>query len=418
MTSKSKINDPTLLEKIKGEPTAAEKSQAEQAIIVARIAMLMHTPFWGNIASRLRLVSDVDWCPTAATDGRTLWYNSKFVNMLKPREVIFLIGHEILHAVYEHVGKSGRCGGRNAQLWNIAADYAVNRDLIEFKIGERITTFPCLFDPQFKDMSAEEIYEKLMEDAEKISIDSLLSQVLDEHLESDAGNDTEGDGEDPNGKPRLSEKELSEIRDELRDAIMSSVQAHGVGNVPLGVRRLIKDLTEPKMNWKELLVQQIESQIKNDFTYMRPNRRGWLCDAVLPSMQREPTVEADIFLDASGSIGPDEMKVFMSEVVGIMQQHASFKINVASFDTQVYNRQTFTEENVHEIYDYEIKGDGGTDFNCIWEFLKGEEIVPKQLVCFTDMECSTWGDPDYAPTLWLAYKTNVVAPHGTTVKFE
>ena len=40
------------------------------------------------------------------------------------------------------------------------------------------------------------------------------------------------------------------------------------------VTRMIKELTEPKMNWREILRQQIQSTIRSDYTFSRPSRKG------------------------------------------------------------------------------------------------------------------------------------------------
>ena len=54
-------------------------------------------------------------------------YNTKFIDSLTPKEAEFLFGHEVLHNVFEHM--LVRIGDRDPQLWNIAADYAVNQIL-------------------------------------------------------------------------------------------------------------------------------------------------------------------------------------------------------------------------------------------------------------------------------------------------
>ena len=60
-----------------------------------------------------------------ATDGRNFYYNTRFIDMLKPKEVEFLFGHEVLHCVYDHMG---RRGDRDPQLWNVADDYCANAE--------------------------------------------------------------------------------------------------------------------------------------------------------------------------------------------------------------------------------------------------------------------------------------------------
>ena len=103
-------------------------------LVTARIALLLKHPFFGNLATRLKLVNADDWCPTAGTDGRHFFYNTKFIDSLTPKEAEFLFGHEVLHNVFEHM--LVRIGDRDPQLWNIAADYAVNQILKDSNIGD------------------------------------------------------------------------------------------------------------------------------------------------------------------------------------------------------------------------------------------------------------------------------------------
>ena len=81
-----------------------------EKLITARVGLLLRASFFGNLATRLKLVNADEWCPTAATDGRNFYYNSRFVDMLKPKEIEFLFGHEVLHCVYDHFGRRGEIG--------------------------------------------------------------------------------------------------------------------------------------------------------------------------------------------------------------------------------------------------------------------------------------------------------------------
>ena len=70
--------------------------EVREILVTARVGMLLRASFFGNLATRLKLVNADEWCPTAATDGRNFYYNCKFIKMLKPKEVEFLFGHEVL----------------------------------------------------------------------------------------------------------------------------------------------------------------------------------------------------------------------------------------------------------------------------------------------------------------------------------
>ena len=380
-----------------------------EKLITARVGLLLKASFFGNLATRLKLVNADEWCGTAATDGRNFYYNSRFIQMLRPKEIEFLFGHEVLHCVYDHFG---RRGDRDPQLFNIANDFCVNADLIKHHVGEKITTVPCLYDPKYDGMSSEEIYDILYEKADKIDIGKLLDQMIDEHLDGEG--DSDGDGEDGKGKgrPKLTAEERQAIKDEIKEAMLAAAATvDGAGNLPAGVKRLIQELTEPQMNWRELLRMQLESTIKSDYTWMRASRKGWHMDAVMPGMKLDPMIDIAVALDASGSISETMLKDFLGEIQGIMESFPAYRIHVVTFDTEAYNPVQYDSENLDDICDYEIKGGGGTDFECIFNYLKDNEIEPKRLVVFTDgYPFGSWGDENYADTVWILHGTTTIEP--------
>lgn len=401
------------------ETVPAEDYEAREKLTTARVALLMKAPWFGNMSTRLPLVNADEWLPTAATDGRYFYYNSKFINMLKNKEVQFLFGHEVLHNVYEHLGRS-KINKHDAQVANIAADYAVNGDLVKSKIGTLITTVPALHDVKYYDMSMEEIYDDLMANAETIDMDSLIDQLLDEHLEGDDG-DSEGSGkpeEDENGnlvsksKPKYSEEEKKQIRDEIKESLINSAkQATGAGDIPGGVARMIKDLTEPKMDWRALLAMSIESSIKSDYSFQRPSRKGFDSGVLLPGMIPENTIDVSIAVDMSGSISNEQARDFFSEVKAIMDMYTDFTIKLWCFDTQVYNYAEFTASNIDEIMDYTPQGGGGTDFMCNWVYMKEQDIQPNRFVMFTDgYPVGSWGDEFYCDTVFVIHGPDSIKP--------
>ena len=398
--------------------------EVREQLITARVGLLLRAPFFGNLSTRLKLVNADEWCPTAATDGRNFYYNSRFVDMLKPKEVEFLFGHEVLHCVYDHFG---RRGDRDPQLFNIANDYCVNGDLKKHRVGEFITTVPCLYDSKYQDMSSEEIYDILYENAEKIDINDLIDKMLDEHLDGDSqdGGDGEEDenGQKKNGKgrPKISPEERQKIKDEIKEAVLAAAAASdGAGNLPAGVKRIIEDMTAPKMNWRELLRMQLESTIKSDYTWMRNSRRGWHMDAVMPGMKLDPMIDIAVTIDASGSMLDRMLKDFLAEVAGIMEQFPNYRIHVLSFDTQVYNPRQFDSENLEDITGYEIMGGGGTDFDCVFNYFKENEIEPKRHIMFTDgYPGGSWGDEQYCDTVFIMHgTTSIVPPFGQYAYYE
>ena len=131
------------------------------------------------------------------------------------------------------------------------------------------------------------------------------------------------------------------------------------------------------MNWRELLQQQIQSTIKNDYSFSRPSRKGWQTGAILPGMNFDQTIDICIAIDMSGSIGNAQAEDFLGEVKGIMDEYKDYNIKIWCFDTEVYGEDDFTAEDGREITEYEIKGGGGTDFMANWTYMKEQEYVPR-----------------------------------------
>jgi predicted metal-dependent peptidase len=140
-------------------------------LTTARVGLLLKAPFFGNMATRMKLIDASDWCPTAATNGRDFMYNKDFVTKLSVKKLEFLFAHEICHAVFDHFG---RVGSRDRMLSNIAQDYAVNQILVDERIGEKITEVQICYDSKYRGKAWEEIYDELYEKAEKISMPELL----------------------------------------------------------------------------------------------------------------------------------------------------------------------------------------------------------------------------------------------------
>ena len=400
-----------------GPTDPGQDREVRELLVTARIGLLLRNSFFGNLATRLRLVNADEWCSTAATDGRNFYYNTRFVKMLSPKELEFLFGHEVLHVIYDHFG---RRGDRDPQLWNVANDFCVNADLKKHRVGEFITSVPCLYDSKYEGKSSEEVYDDLYENAEKIDLNGLIDKVIDEHL-----GDTESEGSDSEGKgnkrPKpMTPEERNQLRDEIKEAMLSAAQAGGAGSVPLGVTRMIERMTEPKMNWREFLRLQLESTVKSDFTWMRASRKGWHMDAVMPGMKNDELINVVIMNDASGSISDVMLKDFVSECQGIMDQFNSFRIHMATFDTEVYNVKVFDSDNLDSMVDYEVQGGGGTDFECIFRYLRDNDIEPEQLIVFTDgYPFGSWGDENYCDTLWVIHgNKEVVPPWGQYAYYE
>jgi predicted metal-dependent peptidase len=331
------------------------------------------------------------------------------------KEIEFVIAHEILHCVYDHLT---RREDRDPKLYNIAADYVVNNLLVRDRIGSKPKVVDCFQDFKYDKWTSEEVYDDLFKNAKKIDI-SQLGELLDEHID---WGDEDDDKDGKSGRPRLSKEDLRQIRDEIKEAMLQASQSAGAGNVPGEIQRMIKELTEPKMNWRQLLRQQIQSTIRNDYSFSRPSRKGWHTGAILPGMNFDQTIDICVSIDMSGSISNEQGSDFLGEIKGIMEEFKDYIIKIWCFDTKVYNEDDFSSDNGKDIGEYQVVGGGGTDFVCNWDYMKKHDIQPKKFIMFTDgYPFNSWGDDSYCDTIFIIHSNhnkNLEAPFGVTAHYE
>lgn len=381
----SKIQD------LRKEYSTEEDNTALEILITARIGLLLRHPFFGNMATRLTLVNASTWCSTIATDGRNFFYNIGFVLKCSAKVAEFGFAHEVLHNIFNH---SGRRGSRDPRKSNVAADYAVNQICRDEKIGQFPKFMEVYYDPKYRNLAFEEIYDMLG--------DEDMSNDFDEHIDD------------------LTPDEKKQIADEIKEAIISAGQAAGSDKLPPSVRKLFFEFTEPQMDWRELLRMNIQSIIRSNYSFTRPNRKSQHSGAILPGLITAEAIDISIAVDMSGSITAKQCNIFLSEVKSIMDEYQEFRIDLWCFDDVVHNHKVFTNDNLDEITSYKVMGGGGTNFASNYDFMKQNDIIPKKFIMFTDgYAYGSWGDSDYCDTLFVIHgSTSIKSPFGQTAYFD
>ena len=389
------------------DSTPAEIKEATDILIRSRARFMNKFPFYGTLTTGLKLVHNDTWCKTAATNGNRFIYNAKFIiHQFKTEGMLginFVFCHEIHHCAYNHFTRKGN---RHPLLWNIACDYYINNELKEYEQTNKydaknllkVSDWVYCDVERFKGMTSEQIYDVLRNDKEflkKLVEGSTGAMLVDEHPDFD----------DVFGEFYQSDDDLAQSQSEFRRRI---IQAHSVSKgtkttLPGRMQDLVDELTNPKIGWRQLLAKRLTSLIKVNYSWLRPSKKGQFHDIILPGMTPGEAVDIAIGIDTSGSISQAHLKVFLSEMVGIMQMFDQVRIHIFCFDVQWYNPKTYTKNDLHELKKYEFKGGSGTDFDVIFDYCKQNlRERPKQLVVFTDMlPCGSWGDPTYCETVWI-----------------
>ena len=104
-------------------------SNGLQEYTKARSQLILKSPFFGTLALRLKPIPD-ESVGTAATNGEYIKYNPKWFLKLRDLERVGLIAHEVMHVALMHMLRRNE---RDAQKWNIAADYVINLALQKSK---------------------------------------------------------------------------------------------------------------------------------------------------------------------------------------------------------------------------------------------------------------------------------------------
>lgn len=361
----------------------------EFALTKAKI-FLMSRPdsaFFTTLAFRLHHVFDPS-IPTAATNGKTIYYNPDFFMSLDLAEQVFLILHEAMHVALEHII---RAENFNPTKYNIAADHVINLMLIErgFKMPQ------CgLADPQYSGLSTEEVYRLLPDDV----------------------SDPQGIGQDLKDPAGAIEDLQRDIQDILVQAsVQSKLAKDKPGTIPGEIEVYLDKLLNPKLPWHRILQKYLHSFARNDFTFKRPNRR-FFPKNYLPSLLSHNLVDLAAFVDISASVSDTEFNVQVSETANIMKMMKPSKITFGQFDTNIKSIDQI--RNLRDMMNLKFTGRGGTNITPVLEW--ANQHKPQLLLIFSDGDFHI---PTYlkvkVPTVWLIYNNpNFQAPFGKVIHYE
>lgn len=361
---------------------------AAERVKQAKVQLLLGHPFFAALAMRLECVEDAT-VPAAATDGKRVLYNPEFVKGLTVSEATGLLAHEVLHVANLH---PFRRDGREAELWNVACDHAINHILKDAGL-----TLPkdVLLDARFKGMSAEGIYSKLNQERQA-------------------------------GQPQPQPQPWGDVLDNTDDdaaaqeaetqvaVLQAAGMAKAQGKLPAGLERLLDEIKQPAIDWRAALRRFVEQSARADYSWRMPNPRYLAGGLYLPSLQSEQMPPIVVAVDTSGSIQQSELDAFAAEIQGIMDEVKPEGVTVIYCDHQVQGVEEFTPDDMVTLH---AKGGGGTCFAPVFAEVERGGLTPACLVYLTDMYGSFPNSaPDY-PVLWVSTSEINTAPFGEVLRF-
>lgn len=366
----------------------------------------------------------VDNLPTACTNGRDEKYGRDFVESIDDGELRFTVLHEQYHKLYKHLITWRQLYDEDGDIANQACDYVINLKIVD-EFGETrmengdlfIKPFDwILIDERFRGMSARQVF------------DILKKEKSDEPQGGNGGggdgqgnNQGEGDGKDSGdtqpqrgGKPNrpmdthdwdgakaIPEDEAKTLEREIDEAIRQGALV--AGKLGSGGMRDLGNILQPKIDWRQVLRDFITATCagKDFSTWRRPNRRFIASDIYMPSSISEHVEELVLAIDTSGSIGRRELANFLGEVKCVAEVVKPNRVRVLYWDTKIVADELYEGDAVTDlIRSTKPAGGGGTDINCVCDYLASNKVKPQAVIVLTDGYLgSSWGKWS-VPILW------------------
>lgn len=357
-----------------------------RAISASMLRLRMKSPFFATLAL-FASFRPTQQLATAGTDGKDILFNPEFLLSLPAAQQDGLLLHEVLHAALLHVL---RRGARDAQVWNIAADIVVNgmiatQGVFELPPGG-------LREPKLEHLSVEEIYELLLKDSKSrpsLPMPDLLSVPYQGNADS------------------LSQARIAAVEAHWRNALQqAAVVARTVsqGKLPAGMDREMASLTCAQLDWRSYLWRYLV-QTPTDFTGFdrRFIGRGLYLETLLGE-----SVQVFVAVDTSGSIDNQQLRMFLSEVQGLLNAYPHLECYLYYTDAEVYGPYPLNLDSLLPS----PKGGGETSFVPFFSKVQENWARLNTGVCvyLTDGYGTFPNQPPELPVLW------VVTPGGLNLQ--
>lgn len=357
------------------ELTDAEREEAKVLLQRGRFQILQAHKFYGFCLMRLKLVEDLR-CPTLYTDAEKIGYNPRYVLETQDAQfpnysyAVSEVFHELLHAVMGHC-KDWKAKGFEPDLVNMAQDYAVN--LILKDAGKPLHR-DWLCDEKYRGLHWMEIYEVLKKDPknQKKAQCVVMVQVIPKGEADGEGEQKDAPsvpGQGPAGGGGPSSAKGAKFNDWNKIVVEAAKFAQAHGDCPAWASDLVKDITEPVVDWRSVIARFAQKPHKGDYSYARPNKRYMAFNIVMPSLYSR-TADLILGVDTSGSTWAFLNK-FWGEVFGVIRA-AKVPTDLVEIDSAITNVTRLKKPE--DILRLKKTGGGGTDFRPFFDWIDGRKV--------------------------------------------
>ncbi len=381
---------PTTIEKVKAKVTEMIPDSDEGirlGLTKFKMDMMRAYPFYGDIMLKIPLIEDKN-IPTACTNGRNIRYNPNFFRDLSEGERNYIYLHEVMHIMLLHWK---RCGYRDPEIWNVAADWVINSRLDSFKY--RMPNYikfnkplqGCFLDIRYRQDYTEKLYDIMINQKIKSTKDGCI--FIDKRKYDNPIKDLDA-------PDKLSEEESESTSKMVKAMVQDAMKRRGGEESLYLPREIMQLVATKKLPWRKLLYDFLQEKEDDESSYFTPERKYIHMDLIVPGIGKKDDDLGEIwaFIDSSGSIGGDELSQFMTQLYRVAKEFEC-TFNIAFWDTEVtdvYKGITKKEDILKCMANHS----GGTNINCVYDYLRDNHIKPEVMIILTDGYFGTLLNPD------------------------
>lgn len=416
------------------------------------VDLLRDEPFFSALSRKMEKVASTR-IPTAGVlfnDEKCrfeLMYNPDFMAKMLDQDIKYVKGvllHEFYHIMLLHV-TSRLPSGKMTKKWNIATDLAINSELTVFaRDGETSTGYSVESSLLPVDLACIPTVGPFVDLQPHLSAEEYMT-LLPDNPEDEGGEGEKGEGEgdnegsssssgegegdasgeggdkagssngngfddhsdwgDSDGTDERRKIAEERLKDNIKEAFVEA-QSKGFGSVSAGMRRTIKEVITPKVNWRAVLRSFVKASQRADrtSTIKRLNRRYAY---IHPGRKAKRQAKIAVSIDQSGSVSDSMLTAFYSELEKLAQI-ADFTI--VPFDTQVSEKHVhvWKKGERHEKIRYMH---GGTCFNAPTKWVNEHKFDGH--IVLTDMEAPKPVSSN-CQRMWMTTKQNAERPYFQT----
>lgn len=401
--------------------------------------------------------------PTAGTDGWDTFYIREWCDQFDDKELAFIIIHENFHKMYKHSFLWQKLYEEDPMIAGQACDHVINLQIVESDPNEELVSFPMLrdkdgnklpirngcYNEEFRGMDAGQVFRAIKKKQEQEEKEcegegkgkgkgkQYTQKSFDDHRKAGSGNEgdgqRDGDEKDDNGNSvtqHLTKEQMQALQEKIEEAVRQGVilSSKLMGQGAGGLDRSIRDLLEPKIDWRDVLKEFIISNCagKDVSSWKRLNKRYRGLGLNLPTSEAHNAGHIINGIDTSGSVGQELLKEFLSENKALCETLNPERYSLLYWDSYVERAEEYLfGESQDMAGKTRPRGGGGTDPNAVCNWIR-ENVKEKEkinaVVIMTDGYVPGWGNwqgLEHIPVLWLIVGDNNAVPtHGVSVKVK